>query len=377
MHASFTTKGEKMGEQDAIFLSEEGVNLLTEDRSFINSKISLPPRMERISKLPWYECWLRKLRTEKKSEHTIRSYIVGVRTFSMTVLPNENQKKWETLQFLQVKNFHIYCNPDNGRVDSWLNSISKLKPSTINARIASISHLLKWLGYSVPDWIQRPTRSRSLPKTLGKNELKRVLLATSQSEDCLTSPIVTIMLDTGLRVSELCGLDLDDVDFEDLSALVIGGKGEKDRTVLFTKSTVSAISAWSPMRKSRLERCNNKKDDRALFLSSRGNRMNPRSVQKIMDKLADEADIPRSRLSPHTLRHTFATGLLERGADLVTIQRLLGHASIATTRIYLEIGDQTLREIYHRAQKQIPPMEQYVPEEIIEESKPIEVISSE
>ena len=93
MHASFTTKGEKMGEQDAIFLSEEGVNLLTEDRSFINSKISLPPRMERISKLPWYECWLQKLRTEKKSEHTIRSYIVGVRTFSMTVLPNENQKK--------------------------------------------------------------------------------------------------------------------------------------------------------------------------------------------------------------------------------------------------------------------------------------------
>ena len=237
----------------------------------------------------------------------------------------------EKAQEIPVRVYHERVDPSSGRVDAWLNSLGELRPATINARLAAVSHLLKWLGYNVPEWVQRPARRRPLPRPLGRSEVLKVRSAALRMEDPLAHPIVTTMLDTGLRISELCNLDIDDVDHEDLSALVIGGKGEKDRTVLFTKKTTEAIEAWNPIRTMRSKMVENEESERALFISSRGNRINPRSIQKLIDRLADEAEIPRARLSPHTLRHTFATGLLERGADLVTIQRLLGHASIATT----------------------------------------------
>ena len=310
----------------------------------------LPQRLQRLAFLPWYECWIQQLKTEKKSEHTIRSYIVAAKTFTTTPLPNDEILSWNEVKEIQVSELFNRSDPNNGRVDSWLNTIGDLRPATINARIAAITHLLKWMGYSIPEWIQRPARSRSLPRTLGKNDLQKVRLAAIRSEDPIAFPIITMMLDTGLRCSEICNLDLDDVDLEDLSALVIGGKGEKDRTVLFTNATLDALDAWRPIRNARLKNCIREEDRRSLFFSSRSRRLNPRSVQKLLDRIADASDIPRTRLSPHVLRHSFATGLLERGADLVTIQRLLGHANISTTRVYLEIGDQTLREIYHRAQ---------------------------
>ena len=319
--------------------------------SHANPINALPTRLMRLAALPWFECWAGQLRTEKKSKHTIRAYTVAARDFSTTVLPGEEEIDWEQAQKIPVRVYHERANPSIGRIDAWLNGLGEMRPATINARIAAVSHLLKWLGYSVPEWVQRPARRRPLPRPLGRSEVLKVRAAALRMEDPLTHPIVTTMLDTGLRISELCNLDIDDIDHEDLSALVIGGKGEKDRTVLFTKKTTDAIGAWNPIRTMRSKLLEDEDSERALFLSSRGRRINPRSIQKLIDRLADEADIPRSRLSPHTLRHTFATGLLERGADLVTIQRLLGHASIATTRVYLEISDQTLREIYHRAQR--------------------------
>ena len=312
----------------------------------------LPSRLTRLADLPWYGCYEMQLASEKKSEHTLRSYRTATKQFLTTVLPGELPPSWDSLQDISVNEIARRVDPNNGRLDLWVQSISHLSSATINARLASVGHLLNWVGHRVPDWVTRPQKGRSLPKTLTHREIVRLKEAAATSENPFANVVITVFLDTGMRVSELCALDRSSVDLDDLSATVREGKGGKDRLVLFTESTVESIEAYGLVREQIVSRHIPPDEHRdALILNRRGRRLTPRAVQKLMDVLADASDIPRSKLSPHTLRHNFATGLLENGVDLVSIQRLLGHANISTTRVYLEIGDQSLREIYHRAQR--------------------------
>ena len=311
----------------------------------------LPARITRLADLPWHGCYQMQLASEKKSPHTLRAYATATRQFLLTNLPGDSTPSWDALEAIPVKEMARWVDPNNGRLDLWVQSISHLAASTIHARIAAAGHLLNWLGHRVPEHITRPAKGRSLPKTLTWREVERLKEAAATSENPFANAVITLLLETGMRVSELCALDRSAVDLDDLSATVREGKGSKDRLVLFTEASVTVLAAYAPIRNEIVSRHPPGSDHRdALILNRRGRRLTPRAVQKLMDSIADAADIPRSKLSPHTLRHNFATGLLERGMDLVSIQRLLGHANIATTRVYLEISDQSLREIYHRAQ---------------------------
>ncbi len=317
----------------------------------IGVPFGLPSRLARLADMPWHGCYEMQLASEKKSKHTLRSYRTATKQFLLTELPGELKPSWDALQNIRVKDISRWVDPNNGRLDLWVQSISNLASATINARLASVGHLLNWLGHRVPDWVTRPQKGRSLPKTLTYREMERLKEAAANSENPFANLVITLFLDTGIRVSELCALDRASVDIDDLSATVREGKGGKDRLVLFTNATVRAIEAYNQIRAMIIQKHTPVDEHRdALILNRMGRRLTPRAVQKLMDTMADEADIPRSKLSPHTLRHNFATGLLERGVDLVSIQRLLGHSNIATTRVYLEISDQSLREIYHRAQ---------------------------
>ena len=305
----------------------------------------IPQRLQRLSHLPWRTCYRQQLRTEGKSDNTIKSYMCGINKFIETPLEDENILSKRGLEEINLKKMHLRLDPVNGRIDIWVHGLAELKPTTVHARMAAASHLLQWLGHQFPEWLSRPPKGRSLPRTLSQRELELLCLAAKRSENPVAEPLVILLLESGMRVSEVCGLDLHDIDLADRSARVVGGKGNKDRLVLFTELSVTVINSWMRTRKSRAH-----PDEVSLFVSRRGKRLRPRGIQKMMDKLAIEAGLPKEKVSPHVLRHNFATGLLERGADLISIQRLLGHASIATTRVYLEISDQTLRQVYRRAQ---------------------------
>ena len=148
----------------------------------------------------------------------------------------------------------------------------------------------------------------------------------------------------GLRVSELVGLDVDDVDLEGGSVRVLG-KGSKEREVPIGSYSIEAIGAY--LRRSRPQMVS-ARSRAALFLNQRGGRLTRQGVAGILGKAVKASGIER-RVTPHTLRHSFATHLLEGGADVRVVQELLGHASVATTQVYTLVTREHLREVYYMA----------------------------
>ena len=315
------------------------------DDSSVGHPPTVPSRVQRLASLPWLESWMQQLKSENKSEHTVRSYLISAKGLASATLAGEPELSDSAIEHMNVQIMHNRIDPNNGRIDVWVQSLSNLAPSTVHARLAGATHLLKWLGYHMPDHIVRPKKGKHLPRPLEPDELARLRVVAQRSENPLANVVVTVLLQTGLRVSELCALDDRDVNVHTLSARVSSGKGDKDRIVMFSQPGADVIGCWRRHRNGR-RTC----DHDAFLVNSRGNRLTSRNVQKLMDKLADDSDIPRPRLSPHTLRHNFATGLLNGGADIVSIQKLMGHTNITATRVYLDITDPTLREVYNRAQ---------------------------
>ena len=198
--------------------------------------------------------------------------------------------------------------------------------------------------------LRAPKADKTLPRVITREQIDGILdqLAARAEEGdpgaLRDVGVVELLYAAGIRVSELTGLDVDDVDLERLTVRVVG-KGSKERVVPFGVPALRALSAWLAVGRPRLA---SNASGAALFLGSRGARLGTRAVYQLVAGLL--ADVPgRGPSGPHALRHTAATHLLDGGADLRAVQELLGHASLGTTQIYTHVSTERLKEAYRIA----------------------------
>ncbi|GAA2574476.1 tyrosine recombinase XerC [Actinomadura fulvescens] len=190
-----------------------------------------------------------------------------------------------------------------------------------------------------------PKRQRDLPTVLTQGEAAR-LLDEMEAEGALglrDRAVLEILYGTGVRVSELCGLDIDDLDTARRTARVLG-KGGRERTVPMGEPAARAVADW--LRRGR-PAIVTKNSGPALFLGARGGRLHPTSARRIVHARVGEVGVPD--LSPHGLRHSAATHLLEGGADLRSVQEILGHASLQTTQLYTHVSAERLKQVHRQA----------------------------
>lgn len=209
--------------------------------------------------------------------------------------------------------------------------------NSLYTTVRGLACLFRSFGLSVADQLEPPRRPERLPRYLGEEEMRRLFEAVRDSPR--DSAIVHVLAFAGLRVSELCHLLLEDIEFERNVLHVRSGKGDKDREVVLEDRTRAAIDRYLT------ERTLAGESNSRLFP------VGPVTVERIVRRGAQVAGIPR-RVTPHMLRHTLATALLSRGCDIRYIQKLLGHASVATTQIYTHVDTQALRDAYQRAKPQ-------------------------
>ncbi|HUP47782.1 MAG TPA: tyrosine recombinase XerC [Thermoanaerobaculia bacterium] len=224
----------------------------------------------------------------------------------------------------------------------------KLRRSSIARHLSALRTFFKYLmregvvEANPARAVATPRREKHLPAVMQPAEVA-TLVEQPEGDDALTlrdRAFLELMYASGLRISELVGIDLDDVELR-ARLVKVHGKGAKERIVPFGSKAEAALRAWLAARVA-------EPDEQALFVNYRGGRITARSVRRLFERYVGAASL-RSGISPHTMRHSFATHLLNAGADLRAIQELLGHASLSTTQKYTHLNDWQLIEVYRKA----------------------------
>lgn len=270
------------------------------------------------------------------SRHTVASYLRDI-TRLADFATSRGAKSPERLSAAQLREF-IYYLKDLG-----------LAPTTISRQISAIRTYFKFLvgeGIAARDpseRIESPKRWRTLPAVLSVAEVRKLLDAPNTNEPLAMRDVALLEFAyaTGVRVSELVALKLQDISFAERVVRVFG-KGAKERIVPFGKTALGRISSYAREIRPQLDRG---KSRGVLFLNARGTPLSRVGAWGIIKANARRAGLQK-RVTPHTLRHTFATHLLEGGADLRAVQEMLGHADLSTTQLYTHVDRDYLRTVH-------------------------------
>jgi len=219
---------------------------------------------------------------------------------------------------------------------------------TMARKASSLRRYFEWLSRTgvIPSSpatnLTAPNASGRLPRVLRTDEVSRLLddpAARAGDDPAIRSrddAVLELLYGSGLRIGELCSLEIDDLDLP-RAVVRVWGKGSKQRNVPMSEPSVTAVREWLRMGRSTLAR--NESPAQAVFLNRRGRRLTPRDARRILDRRS------ASPTHPHALRHTFATHLLDGGADLRAVQELLGHADLSTTQHYTHVSKERLRQV--------------------------------
>ncbi len=289
------------------------------------------------------ESFLRWLEVEKGySVHTVSGYGRDLTEFSGTL---QADHKVEALQSVDIRRFVVSLHGHNSA-------------ATVARKLSALRSFFKFLlrkkkiAHDPIDGITGPKTGKYLPVFLTVDEVFSLLEAPTEKERFMLRDraILELLYSTGMRVSELVSRDLLNLDFT-TEMLRVRGKGNKERLVPVGRPALEAIQAWFPLRDQLIAdraRRGREVEKKALFLNGRGGRLTSRSVERMVKSYGEKAGIPQI-VTPHALRHSFATHLLEMGADLRSVQELLGHASLSTTQRYTHLTLDHLTEVYDKA----------------------------
>ncbi|MGE7880976.1 site-specific tyrosine recombinase XerD [Bacillus sp. NPDC094077] len=271
------------------------------------------------------------------AKNTVVSYERDLKSYVKYLQNVEQAKTFHEVTRLHIVNFLQYLK-ENGK-----------SSKTLARHIASIRSFHQFLlreravEHDPSVHIETPQGERKLPKVLSVDEVEALLQTPKMTSafGIRDKAMLELLYATGLRVSELIALNLEDVHLT-MGFVRCIGKGNKERIIPLGSLATEAIQKY--IEKGRRELMGKKVVD-ALFLNHHGNRLSRQGFWKILKRLAKEANIEKE-LTPHTLRHSFATHLLENGADLRAVQEMLGHADISTTQIYTHVSKTRLKDVY-------------------------------